>query len=145
MARAQDEAASIAQAEKAAPSKAERLRRNEEKLVNDRLTQERAQKDVEAKSGANSAASFATKAPKRVAVKSDEEKVVEKKKAAVAAVATPTAVPGKNKVIFSPADDLDEDELNPVRPGQGLLLAAYLLSLPTIYLFFWVAGSLNII
>jgi len=146
-ARAQDkadEAAAIAQAERAAPSKAERLKREAEKLANDKLTQERAQKvDPTSAPGSTAAAVFSSKTPKRIAVKSEEEKVAEKKKAVSAA--SPTAVPGKNKVIFSPADDLDEDELNPVRSGQGLLLAAYIMSLPSIYIFFWVAGSLNII
>ena len=50
----------------------------------------------------------------------------------------------KKRVIFSPADELDEDELSPTRPNQPLL--ALIFATPvTIYLTFYVLGSLNII
>lgn len=52
--------------------------------------------------------------------------------------------PGAKKVIISPADDLDEDELPMTRPNAFLLFLGF--ALPTsIYLFFYIAGSLNII
>jgi len=133
----------IGSAVNAAPTKAERLRREQQKLAADKLSQERFTKDVESAMGTNSTTSVTLKTPKQVAVKSEGQKKPES--VAAKAAATPTTVPGKTKVIFSPADDLDEDELNPSRAGQGLLLAFYLLLLPGIYTFFWVAGSLNII
>jgi hypothetical protein len=52
--------------------------------------------------------------------------------------------PGAKKVIISPADDLDEDELPMTRPNPFLLFLGF--ALPTsIYLAFYIAGSLNII
>mmetsp|Transcript_79717 Transcript_79717/g.140681 ORF Transcript_79717/g.140681 Transcript_79717/m.140681 type:complete len:246 (+) Transcript_79717:51-788(+) len=136
-----EELSAINAAEKTAPTKAERLRREQIKLAEDKLSQERAIKDVESAMGTNQTTNVTLKNPKRIATKTEGGA----KPAAAAAVATPTVVPGKNKVIFSPADDLDEDELNPSRAGQGLLLAFYLLILPVTYIFFWVAGSLNVI
>jgi hypothetical protein len=52
--------------------------------------------------------------------------------------------PGVKKVIISPADDLDEDELPMTRPNPFFLFLGF--ALPTsIYLAFYIAGSLNII
>jgi hypothetical protein len=51
---------------------------------------------------------------------------------------------GAKKVIISPADDLDEDELPMTRPNPFFLFLGF--ALPTsIYLAFYIAGSLNII
>jgi len=135
----EDELATIASAQ--GVSKEARLAKAREKEARevDRLNQ-----TVESQQGSNPTTSVTLKQQKRVAIKSEAGEKKEKK-ASVAAVQTPTAVAGKNKVIFSPADDLDEDELDPSRAGQGLKLAGYLLILPAIYTFFWVAGSLNVI
>merc|ERR1711861_124293 len=136
----EDELATIASAQ--GVSKEARLAKAREKEARevDRLNQV-----VESQQGSNPTTSVTLKQQKRAAIKSEGGEKSEKKKASVAAVQTPTAVAGKNEVIFSPADDLDEDELDPSRAGQGLKLAGYLLILPAIYTFFWVAGSLNII
>ena len=50
----------------------------------------------------------------------------------------------KKRVIISPADELDEDELSPTRPNQPLLFLFFATPV-TIYLTFYVLGSLNVI
>ena len=61
------------------------------------------------------------------------------------AAATSTDDSGKKKrVIISPADELDEDELSPLRPNPPLLFLIFATPV-TIYLTFYVLGSLNII
>lgn len=52
--------------------------------------------------------------------------------------------PKKTRVIISPADELDEDELSWARPNP-LLFWTLLLGPSFIFLGFWVAGSLNIL
>jgi len=135
----EDELATIASAQ--GISKEARLAKAREKEARE---VERLNASVESQQGTNPTTSVTLKQQKRVAIKSEAGEKKEKK-ASVAAFQTPTVVAGKNKVIFSPADDLDEDELSPSRAGQGLKLAAYLLIVPAVYVFFWVAGSLSII
>ncbi|CAE6954262.1 unnamed protein product [Symbiodinium natans] len=60
-------------------------------------------------------------------------------------VTTSTDDSGKKKrVIISPADELDEDELSPLRPNPPLLILIFATPV-TIYLTFYILGSLNII
>lgn len=56
----------------------------------------------------------------------------------------PPQPPVKNKVIISPADDLDEDELNPFRP-QPVLAWTFMLGPSVIFYIFWILGSKGII
>ena len=61
------------------------------------------------------------------------------------AKSTTTTDSGKPKrVIISPADELDEDELSPLRPNPPLLILIFATPV-TIYLTFYILGSLNII
>ncbi|CAE7521327.1 unnamed protein product [Symbiodinium sp. CCMP2456] len=61
------------------------------------------------------------------------------------AKSTSTTDSGKPKrVIISPADELDEDELSPLRPNPPLLILIFATPV-TIYLTFYILGSLNII
>jgi len=53
-------------------------------------------------------------------------------------------VPGKNKVIISPADLRDEDEM-PLTAPNGLVLFLWFFACPLIFIGFWVLGSLNVI
>ena len=76
------------------------------------------------------------------ATKSKSRKSLKKEKPAAAGVTEEDSKP--KRVIFSPADDLDEDELSPTRPNQPLLFLIYATPV-TIYLTFYVLGSLNII
>ena len=79
------------------------------------------------------------------ATKSKSRKSLKKEKPAAAGVTATEDDSGKKKrVIFSPADELDEDELSPTRPNQPLLFLIYATPV-TIYLTFYVLGSLNII
>ncbi|CAE8626255.1 unnamed protein product [Polarella glacialis] len=55
-----------------------------------------------------------------------------------------TSGPVKKKVFISPADELDEDEL-PLSRENRPLLVLILLFPSAVYIFFWVAGSLDII
>mmetsp|Transcript_28698 Transcript_28698/g.51257 ORF Transcript_28698/g.51257 Transcript_28698/m.51257 type:complete len:254 (-) Transcript_28698:112-873(-) len=55
-----------------------------------------------------------------------------------------TSTPLKKKVFISPADELDEDEL-PLSRENRPLLVLILLFPSAVYIFFWVAGSLDII
>ncbi|CAE8723238.1 unnamed protein product [Polarella glacialis] len=55
-----------------------------------------------------------------------------------------TSAPLKKKVFISPADELDEDEL-PLSRENRPLLVLILLFPSAVYIFFWVAGSLDII
>jgi len=56
----------------------------------------------------------------------------------------PPKPPTKNKIIVSPADDLDEDELNPFRPNP-VLGWTLLLTPSVIFYIFWILGSKGII
>ena len=76
------------------------------------------------------------------ATKYKSRKSLKKEKPAAAGVTEEDSKP--KRVIFSPADDLDEDELSPTRPNQPLLFLIYATPV-TIYLTFYVLGSLNII
>ena len=79
------------------------------------------------------------------ATKSKSRKSLKKEKPAAAGVTVTEDDSGKKKrVIFSPADELDEDELSPTRPNQPLFFLIYATPV-TIYLTFYVVGSLNII
>ena len=71
-----------------------------------------------------------------------KRKTVEKKEAKQAATSDDSGK--KKRVIISPADELDEDELSPLRPNPPLLLLIFATPV-TIYLTFYVLGSLNII
>merc|ERR1712241_1190889 len=53
-------------------------------------------------------------------------------------------VPKKKKVIISPADEIDPDELPSEAPNPPLLFAV-LFGPATLFLIFWFLGSLNII
>ena len=78
-------------------------------------------------------------------VKSRKAKRVTSVKKESAKVSTTSDESGKKKrVIISPADELDEDELSPLRPNPPLLVLIFATPV-TIYLTFYVLGSLNII
>eukprot|EP00931_Biecheleriopsis_adriatica_P033870 TRINITY_DN1963_c0_g1_i10.p1 TRINITY_DN1963_c0_g1~~TRINITY_DN1963_c0_g1_i10.p1 ORF type:complete len:264 (-),score=79.49 TRINITY_DN1963_c0_g1_i10:116-838(-) len=86
------------------------------------------------------------KAEKEVRVAADQTK-----KAEAGGSSNPFAVPkqdapkkGTKKVIFSPADDIDPDERDPADTNQPLLFLLFAAPV-SIYLFFYIAGSLNII
>ena len=76
--------------------------------------------------------------------KSKARKSLKKEKAAASGVVVSDDEGKPKRVIISPADDLDEDELSPTRPNQPLLFLIYATPV-TIYLTFYVLGSLNII
>ena len=84
-------------------------------------------------------------APIATASKAKTRKSLQKVKAAASASYKEDEGTGKKKrVIISPADELDEDELSPFRPNQPLLFLIFATPV-TIYLTFYVLGSLNII
>lgn len=84
-------------------------------------------------------------AGRATAAKSKSRKSLKKEKPSAAGVTMTEDDSGKKKrVIISPADELDEDELSPARPNQPLLFLIYATPV-TIYLTFYVLGSLNII
>jgi len=60
------------------------------------------------------------------------------------AVSYTSAGPKKQKVIFSPADDIDDDEKSYWAPNPPLLAFFFIFPV-AVYLFFYVAGSLDII
>ena len=79
------------------------------------------------------------------AFKSKARKSLKKEKAkATGATIVEDDTGKKKRVIISPADELDEDELSPTRPNQPLLFLIYATPV-TLYLTFYVLGSLNII
>ena len=80
----------------------------------------------------------------KTASKSKSRKSLKKDKPAVSGAVVEDESGKKKRVIISPADDLDEDELSPLRPNPPLLGLIFATPV-TIYLTFYVLGSLNII
>merc|ERR1719336_2106017 len=80
----------------------------------------------------------------RPKVKAEKPKEVESATPAKSAPAPEPDVPKKKKVIKSPADDIDPDELPSEAPNPPMLFAI-LFGPATLFLTFWFLGSLNII
>ena len=73
-----------------------------------------------------------------------KKRVTTIKKEAKGTTTTATDSGKPKRVIISPADELDEDELSPLRPNPPLLILIFATPV-TIYLTFYILGSLNII
>eukprot|EP00438_Fugacium_kawagutii_P028353 Skav219248 [mRNA] locus=scaffold1242:288718:289329:+ [translate_table: standard] len=84
-------------------------------------------------------------AGRATAAKSKSRKSLKKEKPSAAGVTMTQDDSGNRSLpLLPPADELDEDELSPARPNQPLLFLIYATPV-TIYLTFYVLGSLNII
>merc|ERR1719277_1274073 len=144
---AADESKADASKRAAAPTKEARLSADLEAFRAEKASGVLATSDSEQVGGAYRKGGAKNKLKAPLKDKKDGEAVgVSSSSSSSSAAAPPVGqlIPGKNKVIISPADELDEDELNPWRQNFPLLFVV-LTIWPAIFLVFYVLGSLDVI